>query len=633
MRVGVAQLPSPEGPWPEGLPDLMALMTRAAAKEVELLAITLPNPAFSSLAVAVDALSPLAREHGIALAVGPCLIPDARGEPRPTGLLLAADGRLLGSKQEVSLLPSEALENGPVVWSLGEACVGLLVGHDCSYPEIARILCLQGATVLIRLGATAPRSEARLMADLWREVQANQVFGLEPVLIVGKQEAGLGAAIHAPVEMTQGFRGLLAWATAPGPSTLLTTDLAFARLRDVWRTYNVYRHFNPQLYKRQLLVEGSEVAEETAPSLQTAGVPPVLQATRDPKVLVLNLLLWWRSRPQRVSAFLKQRRYWPAPAPSGDRVRLGVAQTRLRLAASPEKYASHMADLVTQAVDGGAQLVVFPEYITLPLLGLLPGVMNLAQSRIPLKEGLKRLAGEAEISPGDLFRAIGPAAWRLYVATFSTLAAGFQVHILAGSAIVPDRTGRLWNVACLFGPDGRLIGQQAKAHLVADEENWGFARANRLAVFATPLGKIASPVCMDHTYWETTRIVTRLDAEIIIDPSFDFDPAGYSWYKQSRGIWGRVQESPAYGVHCFLVGDLLDYHARGYSLVCAPLDLTPAGDGILARAHTNDQEEVLLADIDLAMLRRYKADHQPIIPITLHKRYLATAYDVPPHQG
>lgn len=631
MRVGVAQLLSPEGPWPEGLSDLVSLMARAATEKAELLAITLPNPTFFSLTAARDALAPLVREHGIALAAGPCLIPDTHGEPRPTGLLLAADGCLLGSRQEVHLAPSKAPENGPKAWSLGEACVGLLVGHDCAYPEIARILCLQGATILIRLGATAPRSEARLMADLWREVQADQVFGLEPVLVVGKQGIGLGAAIHAPLEMTQGFRGLLAWTMTTGPSTLLIADLDFARLRDVWRTYNVYRHFNPQLYKKQLLAESREVTEGTAPSLETVGVPPAFRPTRDPKVLALNLLLWWQSRPQRVSAFLRQRRYRPAPAPSGDRLRLGVAQTRLRLAASPEEYASHMADLVAQAVDGGAQLVVFPEYITLPLLGLLPGVMDLAQSRISLKEGLQRLAGRTEISPGDLFRAVGPAAWRLYVATFSALAAGFQVHILAGSAIVPDRTGRLWNVACLFGPDGRLIGQQAKAHLVADEENWGFARANRLAVFVTPLGKIASPVCMDHTYWETTRIVTQLGAEIIIDPSFDFDPAGYSWYKQSRGIWGRMQESPAYGVHCFLVGDLLDYHARGYSLVCAPLALTPAGDGILARAHTNDQEEVLLADIDLAALRRYKAGYQPIIPIT-YKGYLATAYDAPPHQ-
>jgi len=474
------------------------------------------------------------------------------------------------------------------------------------------------------------------MADLWRDVQANQVFGLEPVLVT-RQEAGLGAAIHAPVEMTVGYKGLLAWSTADSPTTLVVANLDFARLRDVWRTYNVYRQFNPQLYRQQLLPEGSPVTEGAASPPEAAGpqvvsAPPCVRPTPDPKTLALNLLLWWKSRPQRIHALLKRRRYWPAPAPSGDRVRLGVAQTRLRLTASAEEYASHMAHLTSQAVGGGAQLVVFPEYITLPLLGLLPGVLAVAQSGVSLQEGISHLAGGADISPGDLFRAIGPAAWRVYVATFSTLASGFRVHILAGSAIVPDKTGRLWNVACLFGPDGRLIGQQAKAHLMADEERWGFARANRLEVFTTPLGKIASPVCMDHTYWESTRIVTQLGAEIIIDPSFDPDPTGYSWYKQARGIWGRVQEWPAYGIHCFLVGDLLDYHARGYSLVCAPLAMTPAGDGLLARARTNDQEEVLLVDVDLALLREFRSKGRPAFPGSLYRSYLAGAYAAPPHQ-
>ena len=161
------------------------------------------------------------------------------------------------------------------------------------------------------------------------------------------------------------------------------------------------------------------------------------------------------------------------------------------------------------------------------------------------------------------------------MATFSALAARHGVHILAGSAILTDESGRLRNTAYLFGPDGRVIGRQDKTHLVAEETAMGMARGVEVRTFDTPLGCLAAPVCMDHTYWETARIATQAGARILVDPSFESDPAGYSVFKQLRGVWGRVQESPAFGAHCFLVGDLLGYRGRGRSMVCAPLDLTP----------------------------------------------------------
>jgi predicted amidohydrolase len=75
-----------------------------------------------------------------------------------------------------------------------------------------------------------------------------------------------------------------------------------------------------------------------------------------------------------------------------------------------------------------------------------------------------------------------------------------------------------------------------------------------------------------------------------------------------------------------MVGDFLGFHLRGPSLICAPLALTPQGDGLLARAQSDIAEEVLLADLDLAALRRYKVEHPLSFNLPLYERYLPQAY-------
>ena len=90
--------------------------------------------------------------------------------------------------------------------------IGLIVGEDMRYPEVARILTLQGASILIHVAALpAPFDEEAWLASLWREVQGNQVFGVEACLVgdcFGQAYAGR-SAILAPVEMTEGERGRL----------------------------------------------------------------------------------------------------------------------------------------------------------------------------------------------------------------------------------------------------------------------------------------------------------------------------------------------------------------------------------------------------------------------------------------
>lgn len=340
--------------------------------------------------------------------------------------------------------------------------------------------------------------------------------------------------------------------------------------------------------------------------------------------LALRLVLWWRSRPSLVRAALQDKDFPQAPELIPGRVRVGVVQFRLRLVGDAGQYAAAMYEPVREAVAGGAQLVLFPEHVGLCLLGLLPGVGKLATQALSLEEAVASAAGEnAKVI--DVFKAVAPGARRAYQTTFSSLARRFGVHIVAGSIMLPDEAGRLCNVAYLFGPDGRVIGAQRKTHLFHIEQDWGVTPGDQISVFDTPVGKLAFPICMDHTFFEPQRIAWLLGAEIIVDPSAN--PKPYDHWEQLRGVWGRVQESPAYGILSCLVGQFMGFTFEGRSGVYAPLEMTPAGDGILAQAETADQEEVILADLDLEALRRFRAERGPDFNPALLEKYFPEVYE------
>jgi predicted amidohydrolase len=332
----------------------------------------------------------------------------------------------------------------------------------------------------------------------------------------------------------------------------------------------------------------------------------------------LAALLWWKSRPGLVSGALAQQPFQRAESPSRDRVKAGLAQMRMELAASAADYALHAYRLTRDAVERGAQFVVFPEYTGAPLLGLLPGVQALASGR-SMQAAINELTGGAQVSVGDVFRAVAPAARKIYLDTFSTLAREFNIHLMAGSIVLLENDGKLYSHAHLFAPDGRLIGVQRKLHLFTSEEGW-LTPGDELRVFDLPFGRVAMPICMDYTFWETTRLAYLRGAEILIDPAAD-DTGDNEWLA-ARGVRTRVHESPCYGLHVFIVTDLFGLHWRGRSSVYAP----GANGRALARAESDDQEQVVVCELDLAALRAFRAEHAPEFNLPLYEKYLPRVY-------
>ena len=95
--------------------------------------------------------------------------------------------------------------------------------------------------------------------------------------------------------------------------------------------------------------------------------------------------LLYKCREERVRRHLRSRvKKLPAPDPGdGRRVRAAAVQVEIKLFKEPLDYVEEMHRLTLEAVEAGAQLIVFPEDNNLPLLGMLPGVEEAGKAVIP----------------------------------------------------------------------------------------------------------------------------------------------------------------------------------------------------------------------------------------------------------
>lgn len=344
------------------------------------------------------------------------------------------------------------------------------------------------------------------------------------------------------------------------------------------------------------------------------------------KERVQRALLAWTVRPRRIAGHVAARAGRPGETlrrldPSA--IRLGAVQMRFEPVREPEEFAERVLALARRAVDEGAQLVAFPEDVALPLLGLLPGGAEILASR-DVKSALEAYGSDVRVV--DVLRFAGPAVERAYRAAFAAVARSLRVYIHAGSAMLPGRGDRIYNVAHLFAPDGRLLARSSKAHLLPLEADWGLMPGDDLAVVDTLIGRIGLPVCMDATYWESFRILYLQGAEIAVLPTANPEP--YDEWRALRGIWPRVQESPMYGVQSCLVGRVLGMTLTGKSGVYGPAELSPAGDGIWARVDDPEGEGVVVAPVDLRHLdehRRRLGLDRSFNP-ELYRRYLPAVY-------
>lgn len=339
---------------------------------------------------------------------------------------------------------------------------------------------------------------------------------------------------------------------------------------------------------------------------------------------LIQAYLFIKAKPSKISSYLRDnniRKSKNFAIVDRKNIRVSVIQEKVCIMKNLRVYVNNMYKLTKSCVDKGAQLVAFPEENGLLALGMLPFIETI----------LKTLNSKKSNGPKDgghdikkIFYYLSPFLKIIFETTFSELSKGFGIYIMAGSIMVYEN-GKLYNRAYLFGPEGEIVGVQDKLHLLEYEKPLGICVGEELKVFETLIGRVAFPVCMDATYFETFKILKSKGAEIVIIPIANIEK--YNYHLALRGIWPRVQESGLYGLKSALVGDLYGIGFTGRAGIFAPLGVTLNRSGVIVESNSFNEEEIICESIDLTLLKDYYSPYFSDRNPELYRKYFPYVYE------
>jgi len=208
--------------------------------------------------------------------------------------------------------------------------------------------------------------------------------------------------------------------------------------------------------------------------------------------------------------------------------------------ALPSNKADNMrclADLVSEAAENGARIVVLPEMCTTGL-----NFKNKAESE-----------AMAETIPGPATTA------------FAQMALRYGIYLVAGMAEYDDEAGKFYNSQVVLDPDGLIIGKYRKIHLFGPDLNWAEIGDLGYQAVNTEWGRIGLGICCDINYWELMNFITDTQVEIFaystnwVGDEFPF------------GYWSEM----LVGCSCYFIaannwGDEDEIHFTGGSTILAP---------------------------------------------------------------
>jgi predicted amidohydrolase len=260
------------------------------------------------------------------------------------------------------------------------------------------------------------------------------------------------------------------------------------------------------------------------------------------------------------------------------KMRVSAVQFELRDVRSFEDFRRQVVHYVKNAAEYGAQFLLFPEFITTPLLS----------------------AG-GDVENGDPVGRL-PDYTEAYTGLFSGLAVEYGMYIIGGTHVT-RKEDQLRNTAFLFGPDGS-VHTQDKLHITPTEKDeWNVKEGDGVQVFETPFGTIGVLTCYDIEFPEIVRMVRAKGADVIFCPSCTDDRHGF--YRVRYCCHARAVENQIYVVTTGTVGSLqrVDFMRANYgqAAVITPNDIPFPPRGILVEGEIN-ADMVITADLDLALL-------------------------------
>ena len=171
------------------------------------------------------------------------------------------------------------------------------------------------------------------------------------------------------------------------------------------------------------------------------------------------------------------------------------------------------------------------------------------------------------------------------------------------------RRGGLFISHVLVGPNGRA-GHYEKVHLagVAGEKRV-FRPGRRFRVFDVDGVRVGINICYDGRHPGSSLSVAHLGAEIILHPHGNFvgvngrDPK--DWAKRKQAYLGpRAADTGTYALICNSVGIVRDPSGKVRTFSGGALILGPGGMPLCKSTMTVRREHMLVADLDIAGLRR-----------------------------
>lgn len=204
---------------------------------------------------------------------------------------------------------------------------------------------------------------------------------------------------------------------------------------------------------------------------------------------------------------------------------------------------------------------------------------------------------------------------------FADLSRDFGVAVI-GSLYEHTPEGHYYDTATVHA-DGRLVGLTRKIHIPSGDgyhETAFFGGADAFPIHAAAGVQLATPTCYDQWFPELARIFTLKGAQLIYYPTaIGSEPNDPSM--DSRAAWQRVMQGHAvangvFVAACNRVGTEGTNTFYGSSFVCDP------SGAILAQAG-RDTVEVVVADVDLAVLHKWRA----FFPL-LHQRRIGVYGDL-----
>jgi predicted amidohydrolase len=227
-----------------------------------------------------------------------------------------------------------------------------------------------------------------------------------------------------------------------------------------------------------------------------------------------------------------------------------------------EENIQRLLEVVTEAAENGAKLIVTPEMATTGYHYENRQAISLYADKIPGKT----------------------------TASFEAVAKRYRTHIIIGMAEFDECDGLFYNSAVLIGPTG-YIGKYRKIHQWATESSWASWGDIGIPVFETDIGKISIIICFDANYFESARIAALNGTDILCYPT------------NSTGGALSMLQSWAEMNGIFILGANRSNAENGYHMIGASAIWSPIGEKLaetpyVEKLQPKEGPTILYADID-----------------------------------